>query len=414
MAVEWEITHQILASAWVLAFVLGVAVRKTGFCTLGAVSDWINIGHKGRLSAWFFAIAIAITGVLVLEMTGRVDMSSTLPPYRSSNFMWPRYLLGGLMFGVGMTLSSGCGMMTSIRMGGGNVKSIVVFTVMGIWAYLMTKTNFYGYVFHSWMEPLSIDFARHGIESQEVSVLLANLLGMESSTTLRWMIAGALALVLFVLIFRSPHFRERFDFLLGGGAVGILVVLAWYITGSSIGIEWKEFAEFMDQPPVGVATQSLTFINPTGEWGYWYTQQVQLEPFKFLPVQWHLISFGMMVISGVVIGSFFYSVTTKRFHFEWFRSWGDFVNHVIGGTLMGIGGVLAMGCSIGQGVTGTSTMALGSIIALVSIILGSALTMKVEYYRLVYEDEASFRAALLSSLVDLRLLPKTMRRLEAI
>ncbi len=409
---EWEITHQVLACAWVLAFVLGIAVRKTGFCTLGAVSDWINMGHMGRMSAWAFAIAIAITGVLVIEMTGAVDMSSTLPPYRSSNFMWLRYILGGLMFGVGMTLSSGCGNMTSIRMGGGNGKSIVVFTVMGTCAYLMTKTNFYGYVFHSWMEPLSIDLAARGIESQELSAVLAHMVGMEPSTTLRWVIAGAVALALFVFVFRSTHFRERFDFFLGGGTVGVLVVLAWYITGSNIGTEWKEFAEFMDQPPIGVATQSLTFVNPTGEWGYWYTQQLQLNPPAILPIQWHLISFGMMVISGVVFGSFFYSVTTKRFHFEWFRSWGDFINHVIGGALMGIGGVLAMGCSIGQGVTGVSTMALGSLMALISIILGSALTMKMEYYKLVYEEEASFSAALVSSLVDLRLLPKGMRKLE--
>ena len=411
---EWNITHQVLAGAWVLAFALGVAVRKTGFCTLGAVSDWINIGHYGRLGAWGFAMAIAITGVLIMEMTGVVDMSTTLPPYRSSNFMWPRFILGGLMFGVGMTLSSGCGNMTSIRMGGGNIKSIVVFTVMGTWAYIMTKTDFYGLVFHSWIQPLSIDLARFGIESQEISVLLAGLLGIEASATLRWVLAGAIALALFVVILRSEHFRERFDFFLGGGTVGILVVAAWYITGGSIGAEWKEFADFMDQPPVGVAPQSLTFINPTGEWGYWYTQQVQLDPFEILPVQWHLISFGMMVISGVVFGSFAYSVVTKHFHFEWFRSWGDFVNHVIGGTLMGIGGVLSMGCSIGQGVTGVSTMALGSMIALAGIILGSVLTMKVEYYRLVYEEEANIWSALVSSLVDLRLLPKGMRKLEAV
>ena len=135
---------------------------------------------------------------------------------------------------------------------------------------------------------------------------------------------------------------------------------------------------------------------------------------RILAVQWNLRSVGMLIISGVVFGSFFYSVPTKKFHFEWCRSWGDFVNHVIGGTLMGIGGVLAMGCSIGQGVTGVSTMALGSLIALACIILGSALTMKVEYYRLVYEEEASFGAALLSSLVDFRLLPKALRRLEAV
>lgn len=411
---EWDITHQMLASAWVLAFVLGVVVRKTGFCTLGAVSDWVNMGHFGRLCSWGFAIAIAITGVLVLEMTGVINLTSTLPPYRSSTFMWPRFILGGLMFGVGMTLSSGCGNMTSIRMGGGNIKSIVVFTVMGTWAYIMTKTDFYGIVFHSWMQPMSVDLARYGIESQELSVLFAGLVGMESSAALRWVVAGAIALTLFFFILRSKHFRERFDFFLGGGTVGVLVVIAWYVTGGSLGAEWKEFAEFMDQPPIGVAAQSLTFINPTGEWGYWYTQQLQLDPFEILPIQWHLISFGMMVISGVVFGSFAYSVITRHFRFEWFRSWGDFINHVIGGTLMGIGGVLSMGCSIGQGVTGVSTMAIGSIIVLGCIILGSAMTMKIAYYRMVYEEEASFWSAFLSSLVDLRLLPKGMRKLEAV
>lgn len=400
----FEITQQVILSGFVLALILGATVRKTGFCTLGSVSDWVNMGHLGRMHAWVFAIALAMTGVLILEVSGTADFSSTLPPYRSSLFMWPRYLLGGLMFGVGMTLSSGCASMTAVRMGGGNSKSILVLLVMGAWAYLMTKTDFYGYVFHSWMQPLSFDLARVGVQSQELSALLAGALGTAPSPLLRVLVAGTVALVLFYLVLRSRHFRERFDFFLGGAVVGGLIVVAWYITGGSIGAQWKEFALFMDQPPAGVAAQSFTFVNPTGEALYYLTR----------PMETQLITFGMAVYGGVVCGSLLYSVVSRSFHFEWFRSAGDLVNHAVGGTLMGVGGVLAMGCSIGQGVTGVSTLALGSIVALVSIILGSALTMKVEYYRLIYEDEANFWSALVSSLVDLHLLPKGMRKLAAV
>ncbi len=401
---ELEITHKVLLSGFLLAMVLGAVVRKTGFCTMGAISDWVNMGHKGRLHAWFFAIAVAVVGVLVLELGGSADLSTTLPPYRSALFMWPRYLLGGLMFGVGMTLASGCGNQTAVRIGGGNTKSILVFLVMGLWAYLMTKTDFYGYVFHSWMLPLSVDLARAGIDSQALNSVLAGLVGVTSSPLLQGVVAAVVALGFLVPVLRSRHFRERFDFFLSGAVVGAVVVAAWYLTGGAMGVEWKEFAQFMDQPPAGVDPQSLTFVNPTGEALYYLSR----------PGETGLITFGVVVYVGVVAGSLLYSLVMRRFHFEWFRSLGDFVNHVVGGTLMGIGGVLAMGCTIGQGVTGVSTLALGSLLALGSIILGSALTMKVAYYRLVYENEAGFWAALVSSLVDLRLLPKGMRRLEVV
>ena len=104
----------------------------------------------------------------------------------------------------------------------------------------------------------------------------------------------------------------------------------------------------------------------------------------------------------------------RSFRFEWFASLRDFVNHLVGAVLMGFGGVLALGCTIGQGITGISTLAIGSFIAFGGIVFGPALTMKVQYYKLVYEQEASFMAALISGFVDLHLLPKGMRNLEAV
>ena len=126
------------------------------------------------------------------------------------------------------------------------------------------------------------------------------------------------------------------------------------------------------------------------------------------------LTFGVMAVFGVVLGSLLWSILSRSFRFEWFASFRDFLNHLFGATLMGFGGVLALGCTIGQGITGISTLALGSFIAFGGIVLGSALTMKVQYYKLVYEAEASFMAALVSSLVDMHLLPKSLRRLDAV
>jgi uncharacterized membrane protein YedE/YeeE len=109
-----------------------------------------------------------------------------------------------------------------------------------------------------------------------------------------------------------------------------------------------------------------------------------------------------------------WALLSRSFRFEWFASFRDFLNHFVGAILMGFGGVLAMGCTIGQGITGVSTLAVGSFIALGGIVLGSALTMKVQYYRMVYEEEASLMGALVTALVDFRLLPKGLRRLEAV
>ena len=116
----------------------------------------------------------------------------------------------------------------------------------------------------------------------------------------------------------------------------------------------------------------------------------------------------------MVLGSLLWSLISRSFRIEWFASFKDFVMHAVGGVLMGFGGVLGLGCTIGQGVTGVSTLALGSFITFGGIVLGSALTMKVQYYKMVYEDEATFGKALVTALVDLRLLPSGMRKLEAV
>ena len=127
-----------------------------------------------------------------------------------------------------------------------------------------------------------------------------------------------------------------------------------------------------------------------------------------------LLTFGVMALAGVIFGSFLWALISRNFRFEWFASFKDFFNHFIGAILMGFGGVLAMGCTIGQAVTGISTLALGSFLTFFAILLGSALTMKIQYYKMVYEADATFFKAFLSALVDMRLLPSRLRQLEAV
>ena len=403
-SMELGITQEILLYGFIIAVMLGAVVNKTNFCTMGAVSDWVNIGDTGRLRSWILAMVVALIGVLVLEMMEVFSLDSSRPPYRTTGLAWPRYILGGLMFGVGMTLASGCGNKTLVRIGAGNIKSIVVLLIAGVFAYLMTKTDFYGVMFHSWMNPLTIDLSLYGFSGQDFGSIAAGITGSENVVQVRTVVGSLIAVAALVVILKTAGLRDSFDNMLGGIAVGVAVLAAWYVTAGPMGQTWQEEVEFMDEIPLGVGSQSFTFINPMGE-----LLDYGMNSFNQL-----FLTFGLVSLIGVIVGSFIYAISTKNFRIEWFVNFKDFLTHAIGAVLMGIGGVLAMGCTIGQGVTGVSTLAIGSFMAMISIIIGCAMTMKIQFYKMVYEEEATFGKAFITGLVDLKLLPSSMRKLDAV
>jgi uncharacterized membrane protein YedE/YeeE len=374
---EFNIHVQVLTIVFVVALVMGAVVSKTNFCTMGAVSDWINMDDTGRLRGWLFAMAIATLGVAVLEWTGKVTVpGDSFPPYRTASFGWLRYLAGGLLFGVGMTLASGCGNKTLVRVGGGNLKSIVVLVIASIMAYLMLWTPFYEKLFHPWVSATTIDLSLHGMNSQQIGTVVLGLAGVQASPGVNAGIALVFAAALLVFVFRSAEFRGNVDHWLGGGIVGLAVLIGWYVTGGPMGQAWKEYAEFATQVPSRVQVQSYTFISPMGD-----TVRYLLDPAKFT-----LINFGVAALAGVIVGSFVYALLTRSFRIEWFVSGRDFVNHAAGAVLMGIGGVLSMGCTVGQAITGMSTMALGSLLTFLAIVAGAAGTMKYQYWRMMQEE----------------------------
>ncbi len=374
---EFTVHHQVLAAVFVIAAVLGAIVSKTNFCTMGAVSDWINMGDTGRMRAWLLAMAVAIAGVAGLEAGGLIQLSGdTFPPYRTANFGWLRYLAGGALFGVGMTLASGCGNKTLVRVGGGNLKSLVVLTIAAIMAYLMLWTSFYENFFHPWVSATTVDLSRHGVNGQELGAVVSGVFGLEASRGLNAVLGAVVALCLLVYVFCSVEFRGSFDNLLGGVAVGLAVLAGWYLTGGPLGQAWKEYAEFATQVPSRVQVQSYTFISPMGD----------SVRYLLSPGNTALINFGVMALAGVIAGSFIYALLTRSFRVEWFVSGRDFVNHAIGGVLMGVGGVLSMGCTVGQAITGMSTLAIGSLLTFLAIVGSAAATMKYQYWRMMQED----------------------------
>jgi len=408
-----------LWSTFIISIILGAVVNKTNFCTMGAVSDMVNISDYGRFRAWLLAIAVAILGVTILEYMGLVNVSETFPPYRAPQLIYIENILGGLMFGIGMTYASGCGNKTLIRIGGGNIKSIIVFIVIAIIAYYMTTPfpdsdkTLYSVLFYDWVGPLSVSLD----SNQDIGALIA---GDENAQSMRLISALVIAAGLLFYIFKASDFRSNKDNILAGIVIGLIIVSAWYIS-SNVNInaddssyslseyysEWDMLADDDEgKPATGrtLSAQSYTFINPIG-------QSYGLVKDGFNPA---LLTFGLMSVFGVILGSLLWSLFTRSFRIEWFFDLKDFLNHIFGAILMGFGGVLGLGCTIGQGITGVSTLALGSIFTLISIIFGSALTMKIQYYKMCYEEEASFAKAFITALVDMKLLPASMRKLDEI
>ncbi len=409
----------LLWSVFAVAVVLGAVISKTNFCTMGAVSDIVNIGDWGRMRSWLFAVAIALIGVGVLENFSLVAPDSAFPPYRSGSLAWVENIVGGFAFGVGMSLAGGCANKCLTRIGGGNLKSVVVFVIIAPIAYFMVRPfpgsdqTLYSLLFFPWTQPLTINVG----PSQDLGLLVA---GAAQAPVARIALAALAGLAILWFVFKSREFRGHYGNLFAGLTVGFAVLAMWSLTSNvtiaidgealtplEYGTDWDFHADADAAKPADIAAlapQSFTFINPMGQ-----TLGAALKGFD--PAY---ISYAVMGLFGVIAGALAWSLPSGNFRIEWFKDGSDFTRHAVGAILMGFGGVLGMGCTIGQGITGVSTLAIGSFLTIAAILFGCALSLKVQLYRIYYEDEASVRASIVSALVDLKVLPKRMRMLDAI
>jgi len=361
---EFEHYQKIALYGFVLAAIFGAIANRTNFCTMGAVSDWVNMGALTRLKVWLLAMGIALIGTQTMHATGTIDVSGSI--YLSTNFTWLGYIIGGFLFGIGMTIGSGCGQKTLVRVGGGNLKSLVVLMVMGITAY-MTLRGLLALLRLQINDPTALDLSERGLTTQGIPEILSMWTGLSSSM---------LAIILTILIgggsiiyaLKDAGVRKSFDNMLSGVGVGLLIASSWYVTG---------VLGYDDFEPVPL--EGISFISPVGN-----------SVSYLMTYTGSVINFGIAVVFGMIAGSFLYSILTGTFRFESFNDQSDLVHHLWGGVLMGFGGVMALGCTIGQGVTGMSTLALGSLVAALSIVAGCAFALKMQSY--LYDEQGWWHA----------------------
>jgi uncharacterized membrane protein YedE/YeeE len=356
-----QLAPYVAGGAFLLAFVFGAVGNKTSFCTMGAVSDWVNMGDLNRMRMWLLAIGVAILGANGLQLAGLIDLSKSI--YPGPNFTWLSYVSGGFLFGVGMTLGSGCGSKTLIRIGTGNLKSVVVFIVAGIAAY-MTLRGILG--------AFRVGVLEKGAITLSTGQDLPSLLG-GGRVWLALIIGGGLI----AYAYASREFRSNFDYSLGGVVTGLVVVGGWVVSGRLGYI--AEDPNTLQEAFVATNTgrmESFSFVAPLA---------YSLDYLMFWTDKTKIITYGIASTAGVIAGSAAYALATRSFRWEGFRNAEDTGMHLIGGSLMGFGGITALGCTIGQGISGFSTLALGSILTFVAIVAGSAATMKWQYWRMTRE-----------------------------
>jgi len=353
----------VIGGGFALAFTFGLVAARTNFCTMGALSDIVNMGHWGRMRMWLLAIAVAVAGTSLLAYTGLVDISKSVP--QRPAIPWLSILVGGCVFGVGMTLAGGCANKNLLRVGGGSARSLVVLVFMAIASY-MTLKGLFGQWRASMLDPITVDVGATGLGQA-----VARLSGLAQPTALLLTVL-ALSLGLLAFIFKDKRFRSNRSHQFGGLALGLVIVAGWYLTGH---LGYGENPETLETVYFATNTrtlESLSLVAPAA----FSLELLMLWTDKSLHA-----SFGIATLLGMFLGSLAYALGTRQFRWEGFASVDDLRTHLIGAVLMGFGGVTALGCTIGQGMSGLSTLALGSVVAVLGLTGGAVATMKYQIWR---------------------------------
>lgn len=355
---------QVLWATLVVAFVFGFIAQRTHFCTMGAISDIVNMGDWSRMRMWGMAVGVAIIGFYGMAWLGWIDPLQTI--YTSGRVVWLSALVGGLLFGFGMVLASGCGSKTLLRMGGGSLKSLVVFVVMGIAAYA-TLRGITAVVRVNSVDTVSFTMAA----TSAIPLWLASESGGPVSA-LALAVALGVGLILIGWAAWNRDFRSSLDHWLAGIGIGLTVVALWWITGSMAFVDEHP----LTLEPVYLATntgqmESFSFTAPMAYVLHW------LIYFSDASV---VLTVGVVSVFGVVTGAFVQAWWSQTFQWEGFRNTQDTALHLVGAVCMGAGGVTALGCTIGQGLSGLSTLSLTSVLAVAGIWAGAWLGLRFQMW----------------------------------
>jgi hypothetical protein len=330
----------VVLAGLLIGLIYGAVGLLSGFCMMSGLRGWWAEGDGRLVRTYALAMGVGIAGSQLLAARGLVDLGKSI--YLQPTFSLPVMFFGGLLFGYGMVLSNGCGSRALVLLGRGNLRSFVVVIVLGIFAEMTLK---------GLIAPARIA----AVQVSQLTVKMPSLPSLLSEAGLsevlsRMLMTSLISAALIIFAFSHASFRRSPGQVAAGFIVGILIACGWYATGH-LGAD--------DFNPAPVA--SLTFIAPIAD----SLQYVMLSTGSTL-------NFGIATVGGVFVGSLLTALATGRFRWEGYSSPQHMLRSAGGGALMGVGGVMAFGCSVGQGLTGISTLALTSFVAVAGMMLGAA------------------------------------------
>jgi uncharacterized membrane protein YedE/YeeE len=333
----------------VIGFFFGAIVFRTNFCTMGSISDIVNLGDWRRFRAWVLAAVVALAGAQTLHWLGVVDLTKSM--YLGPTFNWVGHVAGGLIFGFGMVFAGGCPSRNLARAGGGDLRALMTLVVVGIFAY-MSIGGILGHARAAIEQATSMSLP---MATQGLGSLVDRLLALSSGFG---RIFASLIIVLAGLAycFKDSEFRSSPIHVWAGIGIGLCAVAGWALTGLA-------FDELAERPTAPI---SLTYVRPSGDALEW------LQRYTAAPMP----GFGVATVFGVMLGAFVAARSMGRFRVLTFSDPGDTVRNLLGAAMMGIGGVMALGCTIGQGITGISTLAMGSFVTFAAIVAGAVVGLK--------------------------------------
>jgi uncharacterized membrane protein YedE/YeeE len=334
------------AGGFVIGFIFGAIVIATNFCTMGAVADIVLMGDYRRFRSWVLAAAVALIGTQALASAGLLHPEQSI--YLRGGLRWFGSIVGGLIFGFGMVLAGGCPSRNIARAGAGDLRAATTLLVFALFAH-MAMGGLFGPA-RLWMESVTV-VAMPGGMPPSLADITARLAGISHTDAARVTLASVIGIAALLYCFLSAPFRTSPRHMLAGVAIGICTVAGWLVTT----LAQDDFA-FGNSMPV-----SLSFVRPVAEtFSYLarFTGMIALE-------------FGVALVIGSVAGAMIVALLTRRFRLEGFADSADTGRNLAGAALMGVGGVMALGCSIGQGVAGISTLAVDSFLAFAAMTIGA-------------------------------------------
>ena len=330
---DLEIYETINILGLFIGIAFGAIAQKNQFCFSGSIKDYILTKSTKRAASVVMAMIVAIVSTTIIANHFELDLTQT--NYFKSNINYFSIILGGLLFGAGMMIADGCSSRSLVKFAQGDTNALVTLIFIGIFAYATTKGLLAG-VLNPFINNETLIQWSSIIENTQMNI---------------YVIVGILALILLYLVKKV----KRIFTLIDGMLIGLLVSFAWYVTGV-MGEESMERT---------IELSSITFVYPIAK---------TLELFTYYQV--NEVSFAIAIIVGVLIGTFSMSFANRKYSFGCTanQNMNKVKYNMIGGSLMGVGGVLAIGCTVGQGLTGFSTLAFASLLAILSIFVSGYIT----------------------------------------